>query len=111
MASLGASFLPDKIQKRFILIVSTYTTSTALFLVAPSKLLNFPDDMKISALGLCLTGLFNPIISIAAGTEMRNVAVKDYEKHPDISHHVSNLAAGVYNSMLAYVCVWLLTRI
>ena len=69
--------------------------------MGPSKLLNFPDSLKLTGVGLAMVGCFNPMIAIAAGTEMNKVTIDNYKGHPQIKHHVSNLSAGIFNSMLA----------
>lgn len=97
--------IPQRVQKRFIIIVSTWTTAAAYFLVGPSQLLGLPNTVTTTAIGLGCVGVFNPALLIAAMPELNKVAVDQYEDHyeenPALKQHVSNLAAGILNSVLS----------
>jgi hypothetical protein len=69
-SALSASYIPNWIDNRFVLISSTLTTAIAAFMIGPSALLSIPDNIRNIAIGLGLQGLFMPVLSVVGGTEM-----------------------------------------
>ena len=98
--TLAVTVLPKRIEKRAIIIVAAWCGTLGFLCLGPSKILNFPDKVWLMAVGMAITGVFNPLAVICGLPEMVESAVPKYDKAT--RHRVTNLSSGIFNGMLGF---------
>ena len=72
--------IPDRIEKRFTLILSAFLIGIFLFLVGPSQILGFGDSLTPIIVGLFLSAQLLAPLAIPPLPEMMDAVI---EKYPD----------------------------
>lgn len=87
-----------RIDKRLILIVSSFLLGIATFMNGPSEIFHMPDKLYLIMMGQIFSGIFIATLSIPALPEMINASTIRYEKRDE--HRVHSLCSGLYNASL-----------
>ena len=87
--------LPNRLDKRVVLVISAMLLGFSTLLNGPSQLLGLPNELYLIIVGQALSGIFIAFLSIPALPEM----IKAEDKATD-RHRVNTLCSGLFNSSM-----------
>lgn len=90
--------IPDRIEKRFTLMISCFGIGFFLFLVGPSQILGFSESLSLMITGLVLTACFLAPLAIPALPEMVAATEAKFPKIDNIT--ANNLNSALFNTFL-----------
>ena len=97
LACFAVSWLTDKFENKFLIVVGMLWAGFNMFLVGPSPLL--PDNLLLMWIGQFLNGGFSILFLITCLPEM----IKDASKlYPDQIMEVTDISSAVFNFMLGF---------
>ena len=93
-------YIPDRIEKRFTLIVSCFLMGVCLFFVGPSKLFGLEESLTLMIIGLFLTANFLaptviPVLPEILAAVEEKVDKSEMQKAGDYSGALLNTALGL----------------
>ena len=75
---LAASYVPDRIDKRVVLILSCFGLFITQLFVGPSTLFGFKDSLGLMIIGQVLIGLVLPFVLVPTLPEMSDSVLPHY---------------------------------
>ena len=91
--------MPNSVDKRVTLIISSLLTGLSFLVVGPSQLFAFPDSLVLMGVGQALAGIFTAFMFIPGLPEMVESALP---LHPGQERKVNDLSSGLFNSFLGF---------
>ena len=98
-ATVMVQYVPQSIEKRFTIIVSSFGSGIAFLFVGPSQLCDFPDSLVLMGIGQALAGIFRAFMIVPGLPEMVEATIPQY---PGQEREVNDLSSGIYNSFLGF---------
>ena len=96
--TFGILWLPEKISRRFTLIVSAIICAAGLVLAGPSQILNLPESLILIGSGLAIAGASAVGMIVPCLSEMNDVGKRMFIGQEE---NVVFYASGLFNSFLA----------
>ena len=98
-AALASQMIPERIDRRAVIILSSVCCAVAFIFVGPSELLGFQDSLLLMGIGQGLVGIFVALMMIPGLPEMVESSLPLY---PGQETEVNNLSSGIFNSFLGF---------
>ena len=95
---LLVQYVPKRIDKRVILILSAFCLGISTFFNGPSMLLHMENKLKFIVYGQALSGIFIACLTIPILPEMILASRKRYARKQ--AQKVNTLASGLFNAAL-----------
>ena len=80
ISAVGVLYVPERIEKRVVIIIGAWCAAISFLLVGPSTLFGFPATVIYCGIGMALVGLFNPIGIVMGLPEMEEASHGKYHK-------------------------------
>jgi len=91
--------MPEKVDKRFTIIISCFLAGIAFLFVGPSEIFGLPNSLVVMGIGQALAGLFSAFMMIPCLPEMVESTLPLY---PGQERQVNDLSSGLFNSFLGF---------
>jgi len=98
IGTFAVPHIPERIEKRFTLILAAFFMGIFLFLVGPSALLGFNESLTLLIAGLVLTACFLGPLAIPVLPEV--LAAVDGQVQAKDKIEMSNYAGALFNTSL-----------
>ena len=98
-STVTVQFLPQTVDKRLTMIVSSLLGGLSYLLVGPSQMIPMPDSLTLMAIGQALIGIFLGFLLIPSLPEMVESSIARF---PGQERKVNDLCSGLFNAFLGF---------
>ena len=95
ISSILVQTVPDKVDKRAVIIISSLFASLAFLCCGPSIIPHFPDSLLVMIIGQALFGITYAFIMVPSLPEMLDASLEYFPQH---EHDINNMCPGMFST-------------